>query len=204
MSKEAYEKLKVLYSNSKYDEITKYLLELNKYLEGFDVKNIKKQVNDFIYNLDISVEDIHKDKYVKKYNKILYNKACIKEDDLLKLLKDGQHVSIKDTKYKSKYDYILHKISVILLKIKVAKKNNIRDFLTYGDIAVILYFIYNPFVKLKSYLGKIYRKRLFIVPEYENYMKDAKLFRDNIKKIADAFLDISQEKNEFLQNVKDS
>ena len=69
MSKEAYEKLKELYSNSEYDKITKYLLELNKYLEDFDVKSIKKNVNDFIYNLDISVEDIHKDKYVKKYNK---------------------------------------------------------------------------------------------------------------------------------------
>jgi hypothetical protein len=195
--------------------VIQYLINIEKItlnLFVFSPVELKKEIiqtlandtNHIAKNLIVSkkilntINTLEKDPNVIYYNKSLYDIRCITCDKITELLiehKDtlkDSYIPIIKTAYKSTYSFILHKLILLLLKVKVIKNNikfNHMTVISYGEIATILYALYFPVIQIKSYVGKIFyntfQSFLIKIGFLDYFCDKLKPFRNKIKLVAE-------------------
>jgi len=145
-----------------------------------------------------AITSLENDPTVLKYNKSIYDIKCITTDEIVNILsenkntiKDG-YIPISKTAYRSNYDFCLHKLILLLFKLKVLTTDKTYcwfNVVSYGDLAVLLYMLYFPVIKIKSYVGKIFydtfQSFLIEIGFLDYFGEELESFRDKLKLVAD-------------------
>lgn len=219
-----YQIIKCLYNyDKKYSAlIIKYLINVEKiilnlflFLPNTDKKDFITTIlldsNHLIHNVLNHTEIINyinllkNNIFVKKYNKVLYDINCINTNSIIELLVNNKnYIPLCKTEFRTNYSYCLHRLIILILKISTIENNKINNtiqIMSYGDISIILYFLYFPVIKIKSYLGKMFydtfQSFLFTIGFIEYFQNDIKSYRDKLKNIADFIICSGHVNNEY-------